>query len=96
MTEVSKDTGIATAVLSEFTEHRLPKAQALKAKVDRGETLDEFDIAFLKDVFETRQQIGALVDRHPEYQAIYTQAADLYAAITEKALANEQAAHPPK
>lgn len=38
MTEVSKDTGIATAVLSEFTEHRLPKAQALKAKVDRGET----------------------------------------------------------
>lgn len=94
MTEISKDTGIATALLTEFANHRLPKAQALKAKVDRGEKLDEFDISFLKEVFDTGKQIGALVDRHPEYQEVYAQATSLYADITEKALANEKAEPP--
>jgi hypothetical protein len=94
MSEVSKDSGIATALLTEFTSHRLPRAQALKAKVDRGESLEESDIAFLKDVFNTGEQIKALMDRHPEYQDVYAQATKLYAEITEKALANERAAHP--
>ncbi len=86
MTESAKDPGVATAFLTRFTTQRLPRALALKEKVERGERLDEVDIAFLHEVFETAEQIKLLVDRHPEYQEIYAQAAHLYKEITEKAL----------
>jgi hypothetical protein len=90
MTEPTKDLGIATALLTEFTDHRLPKAQLLKEKVERGERLDEFDLAFLHEVMETAERIKPMVDRHPEYQEVYARAAALYGEITEKALANEK------
>jgi hypothetical protein len=94
MTEPTQDLGVATALLTELTTHRLPKAQLLKEKVERGERLDEFDLAFLHEVFETAERIKPLVDRHPEYQEVYARATALYGEITEKALANEQNAHP--
>ncbi len=90
MTESQKDLGIAMAVLARFTEQRLPKALALKEKVDRGERLEEWDIAFLHEVLESSEQIKPFVDQHPDYQEIYARAASLYREITEKALANEQ------
>jgi len=90
MTESAKDLGVATALLTRFTTQRLPRALALKKKVERGERLDEGDIAFLHEVFETAEQIKPLVDSHPEYQEIYAQAVHLYKEITEKALGNEK------
>ncbi|BBL76191.1 hypothetical protein [Methylomagnum ishizawai] len=90
MTESSKDLGIATALLTRFTTQRLPKALALKDKVDQGGKLDEWDIAFLREVFADAEQIMPMVDRHPEYQALCAQAVSLYHTITERALANEQ------
>ncbi len=50
MTEIPKDVGVATALLTEFTEHRLPRALALRDKVERGEKLEDLDIAFMKEV----------------------------------------------
>jgi glutaredoxin-related protein len=94
MTEPTTDLGIATAILTEFTSHRLPKAQLLKEKVERGELLDEFDLVFLHEVMDNAQRIKHLVDQHPEYQEVYARAAALYGEITEKALLNEKNAHP--
>ena len=90
MTEVSKDTGIAMALLERLRTQRLPRAFALKEKVDRGERLDDGDLALLHEVFETAERIKPMADRHPEYQDIYASAIDLYKEITEKALANEK------
>lgn len=90
MTDITKDVGVATALLTEFTEHRLPRALALRDKVERGEKLEDLDIAFMKEVLSTAQRIQPLVDQHPEYQAIYAQAAQIHAEIIEKALANEE------
>jgi hypothetical protein len=90
MTEVSKDTGIAMVLLERLRTQRLPRAFALKEKVDRGERLDDGDLAFLHEVFETAEQIKQMVDRYPEYQDIYASALHLYKEITEKALANER------
>lgn len=92
MTDSTKDLGIATAVMTRFTTQRLPKALALKDKVESGGTLDEWDIAFLHEVFGDAGQIQPFVDLHPDYQDIYAQAVSLYHEITEKALANEKAA----
>lgn len=90
MTDVSKDLGVATAVLDRMRTQRLPRALALKEKVDRGERLEDRDLAFLHEVFETAEQIKPMVDRHPEYQDLYTEALQLYKEITEKALENEK------
>lgn len=92
MTEVPKDTGIAMALLERMRTQRLPRAFALKEKVDRGERLDDGDLAFLHEVFETAEQLKPMVDRHPEYQNIYTSALELYKEITDKALENEKGA----
>jgi hypothetical protein len=91
MSEVSKDTGIATTLFERFETQRLPRARALKAQVDRGELLSEMDFAFLKMVFDDAQQISALVHKHPEWQPIMASAIELYKEITDKALANEKA-----
>lgn len=90
MTESAKDLGVAMAFLTRFTTQRLPRALALKEKVERGERLDEGDIAFLHEVFETAEQIKPFVDHHPEYQEIYAQATQLYKEITKRALENEK------
>jgi len=83
--------GIATSVLIEFTEHRLPRAKSMLEKVERGEKLDEFDIRFLNEVLANSENVKPFVDRHPEYQEVYAQASGLYSQIMEKALANEKA-----
>lgn len=89
-TDTIKDLGIATTVLERMMTQRLPKARALEGKVDRGEPLDNLDIAFLHETFHNLQQIQSLVEQHPEYQDLYGRVAVLIKHITETALGNEK------
>ena len=86
-----KDRGTILMLIERFETQRLPRAQALKKKVDRGELLDETDIAFLEKVQQDAQYVTPLVRKHPEWQPIVTRAATLYKEIMDKALANEAA-----
>ncbi len=90
MTEISKDTGIITVLLQRFEHERLPMALGLKEKVDQGETLNDFDIAFLEEIFEDAKRLKPLLERHHEYEGLVSQAIHLYMTITEKALENEK------
>ena len=92
MTESSKDTGVTQALIERFETQRLPRALALKAQVDRGELLSDMDLAFLKQVFDDAQSIKPLVERQHEWQSLMARAIALYKEITDKALANEEAA----
>jgi len=92
MTEKSEDEGIITVLVERFEGERLPRALDLKKKVDRGETLNDNDIAFLEEVFEDASKLGPLLERHSEYHKLVSQAVDLYKEITDKALANEKSA----
>lgn len=91
MSEPSADAGVLEVLLERLEKQRLPRALALKQKVDRGERLDEFDIAFLEEVFSDAENMRSLIDRHHEYDALAGRMIHLYNEITSKALENEQA-----
>jgi len=91
MADASKDNGIIQVLAQRLETQRLPRALSLEDKVNRGETLTEFDIRFLEEVFEDAQQLRPLLDRHPEWQPLAAKMLHLYNQITDKALENEKA-----
>ena len=90
MKDPQQDAGMLAVLIERFETQRLPRALDLKEKVDKGGRLDEFDLAFLEEVFSDSQEIKPLIERHPEHQEIRTKMMGLYREITEKALANER------
>jgi hypothetical protein len=90
MTDTSKDAGLIQVLAQRMETQRLPRALSLKEKVDGGGTLDEYDIAFLEEVFHDAHQIKPLVDRHPEWQPLVARIISLYKEITDKGLDNAQ------
>ena len=91
MADTSKDAGLIQVLAERLETQRLPRALSLKEKVDQGETLDDFDIKFLEEVFKDAQSVRGLVDRHPEWQDLAAKLIHLYKEITDKALENEKA-----
>lgn len=90
MSESQKDLGVATALLNNFTSQRLPRILAIRDKVERGERIEDWDIQFLYELCEGAGQVKPMVDKLPEFQEVYAQAASLCKAIADKALENEK------
>lgn len=84
------DAGTIKALMIRFKEYRLPRAQRLLEKVNAGEILSEYDISFLKRVYNDGRASQPLLKRHPEYNALISQAIDLYTEIISKGLENEK------
>ncbi len=92
MNQHPEDAGVIQALLERFNEQRLPRALEMKAKVERGETLESLEVSFLAEVLADARAMHNLLERHPEYEPLVTKALGLYKEITEKALANESKA----
>ncbi|HEY0503396.1 MAG TPA: hypothetical protein VGD42_07865 [Lysobacter sp.] len=92
MSERTDDTATMQALLERLVKFRLPRAMALKERVDKGERLEEADIAFLKSALEDAQDGQHFVARNPEFHALGAQIAQLYDDIVSKALDNEKKA----
>jgi hypothetical protein len=82
--------GTIQVLLDRMNNWRLPRALAMKERVDRGEKLTDHDMKFLEAVFEDSGQAQALVSKHPELKPLVEKLIGLYSHITKKALENEQ------
>jgi len=91
MTESSKDSAMIQVLAERLEKQRLPRALSIKEKVDSGETLADFDIEYLEEVFNDANAIKPLLDRNPKWQPLAAQMMSLYKEITEKALENQRA-----
>jgi hypothetical protein len=91
MTDPQNDTGLLAVLIERLESQRLPRALELKNKVDRGESIDEFDLAFLQEIVTDSARLKPLIERNPEHQELVGKLFGLYLEITEKALANEKA-----
>jgi hypothetical protein len=90
VTSHAKEETVLRALLINFEKHRLPRVLDIKEKVDKGELLNDWEVAFLENAIDEAMRARASVDRHPEFQAVYAHAARLYDEITVQALKNEQ------
>ena len=91
MSGISKETGILAVLAKRMVEERLPKALALKERVDRDEVLNELDLAFLEQVVTDAKSVGPIVKQNPQAAEVAGRMLQLYREITAKALENEQA-----
>ena len=90
MSKETDDAGTIQAVLERLEKFRLPRAMAIKARVDQGERLSDNDMQFLKRVLQDAQGAQAVAERNPQYQTLVVRVIGLYDEITRKALENEQ------
>jgi hypothetical protein len=91
MSNSSEDLGLVTVLMRRLEQQRLPRALELKEKVDRGERLNDTDMAFLKVVFADANHIKPLLARHPEHHTLVSRVMNLYKEIMDRALENEKA-----
>ena len=49
-----------------FETQRLPRALDLQKKAERGERLNDLDIAFLEEMFGDTARVKPMLDQHPE------------------------------
>jgi hypothetical protein len=91
MEESDRDIGVLTALAQRMRQQRLPRALAMKERVDAGGLLSDRDVAFLEEVLSDSNRIAPIVKRNAEYAETAARMVDLYKQITAKALENEQA-----
>ena len=89
MNRTDKTLGI-TIVLLKHLNQILPDSLWIKNRVDKGELLNDDDIAFLNETLNDAHIIKNLIVSQPEWQPLFVDAVHLYQGITAKALENQQ------
>ena len=83
--------GTVTALLLRASHRRIPRLLRIKKAVNEGKCLNNYQINFLKKVFEDAERAIPYIDHHPEMQDMAAKTVTLYREITEQAIKNEEA-----
>lgn len=90
MNDTTAAQDLIEVLVQRFETEHLKRILALRNSVAAGQTLTDYEQAFLEDVCQEAMDSKYLVDRFPEYQPLYARVVNLYHEITSRALANEQ------
>jgi hypothetical protein len=89
VTDMNHSGGIIAMMVSRFEGEQLEPLLELKRAVDQGACLNEHHGDLLEQICGEAILSKRLVDRHPEYHALYARSARLFKEITARALENE-------
>jgi len=89
MSDTSNDAGMIQVLLDRFNNQRLPRMLEIKAKAERGEKLNDYELEFLEHTLGDTRSASHMLQRHPEFTDLVSRIAALYKEIATKALANE-------
>ena len=89
MVKSHTDEGVIEALLERITTVIIPKVMAIKAKIDRGEKLSDYDIQVLLQIYERNLRNREIFHRYPEYDKLETELMALYAKVIQSGLNNE-------
>ncbi|HKQ84706.1 MAG TPA: hypothetical protein VJS42_21090 [Steroidobacteraceae bacterium] len=92
--EERRKRGVAYVLVTRLNNERLPRALALKAQVDRGERLSDYDKRYLKRILSEAGSIRRAAEKLPEHEKLVARMTELYDEISRKALENEQKPEP--
>jgi hypothetical protein len=90
MKDPTRGLGTIMVLLERLNKDRLPRALALKERVDRGEKLTDRDRKFLKESSENIRRVTPLVANYPDYQPLLDKLTNLTTHIARKAQENDQ------
>ena len=93
MDQKEKDKGLIMVLLERFNKQRLPRALALKEKVDSGELLDDYDHKYIKELQKDSSEVMLIIERNPEYKDLAANIINLYKQIIEKDTENSKKAN---
>ena len=93
MDQNEKDKGVIMVLLERFNKQRLPRALALKEKVDSGELLDDYDHKYIKELQKDSSEVMLIIERNPEYKDLAANIINLYKQIIEKDTENRTKAN---
>jgi hypothetical protein len=93
MDQKEKDKGLIMVLLERFNKQRLPRALALKKKVDSGELLDDYDQKYIKELQKDSSEVMLIIERNPEYKDLAANIINLYKEIIEKDTENRTKAN---
>ena len=90
MDQNEKDKGMIMVLLERFNKQRLPRALAMKKKVDSGELLDDYDHKYIKELQKDSSEVMLIIERNPEYKELAANIINLYKEIIEKDTENRK------
>jgi len=93
MDQNEKNKGMIMVLLERFNKQRLPRALALKKKVDSGELLDDYDHKYIKELQKDAGEARLIVERNPEYKELAAKIINLWNEIIEKDIENQKMAN---
>lgn len=86
MDKSTSEVGVITAVIERLVTQKLPRLQALEAKLDKGEPLNDSELEFLEQVSTDGNEVMRMIDRHPEYHDLAAKVLELCTKIISKAV----------